>query len=466
LPFSPMHLTIPPSRLKKSPINAQLLRVYIHQLLDSEDVWFHDAVWDVYNDLGTHLQQISLTKLRRHFSVVLATGFPEYFYYFDDGNCIEESHEIKDFPILFTGLKQTTFELGGLFVLEKYNHQHYELYDFYGNSLLGAPCHDLDLLANGKFVSRLLPGLAPQGFCLYQASFKKEHVDDSQSQVEVSFIKNYGDLPSGSMHVLHIGGRDEFDPERVCDDQFSQITSKVAAIKMLNKCGNKEVTSMSMRPWYVQDAEVAILAIKKNPLAYTLLDEKIRKNERVIQALLQSACDVNSYIVEYKINPADYLPIETIGGLIKHSKINMNCLPGDLQKNPTLLHIAAEHDKYFLKFTELLAPQLLSDKELMLLAARNEADIFNRVSSEMLEDRQWVSSVLERNFKALVYAPESIKNDRDLIAEALSKQTSQLSICFRDDEAETLIKYSPVLVNDKELNKWITDNFLADELPF
>jgi hypothetical protein len=457
-----MHLTIPPTLLKKSPFNDKLFRVYIHQLLNSEDVWFAEDVKDVCRQFATSLEQISDIKLKRHFAGVLATGVPEYFYYFEDEHGTVEDCEVSEFPQLFTGLQQTTFEMCGLLVLEKYALQHYELYDFFGNCLIG-PCHDLDLLANGKFIARLLPNKEPQGFRLYQVIENNDHTVQTH---EAHFINNYGDLPAGTMNVLRIAGRDELNLWQPHDVQTIQIASREDAINMLEKCEYRQVTSMSIRCWYVNDVELAVLAVDKNPLAYTLLDEQIRKDKKLVKTLLQSGCDVKTYIDEYAINPSDYLSNETIGELIKEGKLNMRYITLDLISDPNLLQIGAEYDDYFLEFAENNAPHLLDDKEILLIAAGNNSDIFSRVSPTMLEDRSWVLAILERNFGTLVYAPNSVKNDRDLIAEVLTYRISQLSDFFRDATDETLSEYSPLLVHDFKLNKWIKENFVAGELPF
>ena len=179
----------PHSKLIKSPISLNLARAYLYQLLRSE-VWFSDALRGAYAELDIPLEKLTMEELQQHFFSLDPSGMPEYLYYFKPTDRTLEGCKTEEFPEMFTDIKEMSYDMG-LLVLSLYGQQHYVLYGFSGE-LLHGPCHDLNLLANGKFISRFLPDIEPQGFCLYQIDEKKEHLDG----FEITLIKNYGDMPS------------------------------------------------------------------------------------------------------------------------------------------------------------------------------------------------------------------------------------------------------------------------------
>ena len=216
------------------------------------------------------------------------------------------------FPTLFTDIQACSFDQGGLIVMQLFGSQIYELYSSDGTFIEG-PCHDLDLLIDGKYVFRS-SGNKP-GFHISQISFSEVQlvgIDLVCRGMEVKYIHGYGDLDSTAVvSEVDIQHRDRLQIELgTCINQrienFTQprTIDEVRAILLSEK--TNYITSPDLSLFYQNNKELALIAVKRDPLAYTLIQPflKIDREIQLLAAANRNHCDTHSIHIDID-NPID-----------------------------------------------------------------------------------------------------------------------------------------------------------------
>lgn len=221
------------------------------------------------------------------------------FYYFSDNLTEFDSIEYESFPKLFTNLVEVSFDNGGLVVLECFFNQIYELYTATGKFIEG-PCHDLNLLADGNYISRSSNN-RHGGWELNQY--------DPKNQV-VKTIVRYGDLelPSESLQMIY--NRDQINipnestnkTESARIENFNTPVNKLEAKEIINNHETNWICSPELACYYWNDKELAIEAIHKDILAYTLLTDELKMNTEVAKALINNENNGIPYVKNELLN--------------------------------------------------------------------------------------------------------------------------------------------------------------------
>jgi hypothetical protein len=451
-------------RLVKRSLDLNLAKVYVRQLIE-HSIWCSEAE-NALVQLGKEIEELTEADLSMLFPTDFHVGLPPFVYYFDDGNEITEYLDGSEYPILFTNVLGISYDMGGLLKLQLCESQNYSLYSFMGDYIFG-PCNDLELLANAKFMARQIEDEMPVGFCVYQITKNEDTALGVHTEYNVELVQNLGEYNFLINCQLTINGRDTLDFENLNNGYLQNSLSREAAKEMLLTINADKITSRELRSHFRSDIELAAIAILRNHRAYTLLDKNIQENPVILRLLFFNCNSLNKYIVEYNMNPLDFLHFDEIVNLIKNNSLSIYFLPQALHTNRLLLEAAARNDEYFLQFVDICAPHLKKDQKLMCLAAVSREGIFNFVDNELLSDRGWIESVLTVNFANLRSAPDFIKSDFTIVQEALLKNLNQLGIFFVTANDAELSQYSQLLVNEESLNTLIKLNFQQEsEYPF
>lgn len=233
-----------------------------------------------------------------------------------DANDQYEFH-YGQFPTLFTSVSSVSFERGGTIVLERFFSQIFDLYTASGFHVQG-PCHDIEQLANGKYYYRSCPGFGDNSgrFRLEQFYFDSTmlngnywHNDNPQIiTISNDCSSDLGDCLNGNCWLhgdskiiskeihsisdlggcLFVNGRDVIELEPLtCDikrvENFDRPYSLEDAISILRNDSSNHITSPELSFFYQNNKEAAMLAVKRNPLSYSLLCQELREDRDVLE---------------------------------------------------------------------------------------------------------------------------------------------------------------------------------------
>jgi hypothetical protein len=267
-----------------------------------------------------------------HMPIEFGEGFEEYirsfacdgfdFFLSSHGLDFEDSDEIDQyefhygqFPTLFTGICSVSFDRGGAIVLERFFLQIYDLYTANGFHVQG-PCHDIEQLANGKYYYRSCPGFGDNSgrFRLEQFYFDStilngnywQYDNPQKTTISNDCSSDLGDCLNGNCWLhedpklvtneiqsssdlgdcLFVNGRDVIELEPLtCDikrvENFDRPYSIEDAISILRNDSSNHITSPELSFFYQNNKEAAMLAVKRNPVSYSLLCQELREDRDV-----------------------------------------------------------------------------------------------------------------------------------------------------------------------------------------
>jgi hypothetical protein len=281
-------------------------------------------------------------------------------------------------PTLYTGIKQVTFDRNGLIIVSSYMNQIYSLYQADGTFLLG-PCHDLDLGANGQILSR------SSGEPIWE-----RHVFDDHG---LTLIK----------YSSHLTWEDNFPyvSQRDCIPQmFNTKEEYVECYPSLHPDNHDDVVSLLeknpnawkvLKEFYLNDKNLASLAVQSNKLAFTLLSNSLY-NDRIFVLDLLNELKEPGYLYSYL--PSD---------LQKDKDIIMFCYK---EWPDALFHLGVIDDKEILrhvflnelnygpeKYLELANPAIRGDKRFLLELAPYSVGLLNFLPPELAADEAFVQQV-------------------------------------------------------------------------
>jgi hypothetical protein len=221
------------------------------------------------------------------------------------------------FPTLFTSVVSVSFDRGGTIVLESFFSQIFDLYTASGFHVQG-PCHDIDQLANGKYLYRSCPGFGDNTgrFCLEQFYFIStiwngnfwQHDNPQKITISNDCSSDLGDCLNGKcwLHIdskivanenqrnsnlgdcLFVNGRDVLElMPLTCDiirvENFDRPYTIEDAILVLRNDNSNHITSPELSFFYQNNKEAAMLAVKRNRLSYSLLCQELREDRDVLE---------------------------------------------------------------------------------------------------------------------------------------------------------------------------------------
>ena len=240
-------------------------------------------------------QQNEIKKLLRSQNIL-----PKQIYYFNDLS-IENVINSVEPSILFTGIKQVSFDCGGLIVLQHFNQNIYSLYDFQGNRLLNDYCSELNIGTNGLIEYRKE----------FYTNDYHEFDDMGEYFITDIFGLHYGVIQNGKF--TEFSGSQKSNPETFPNiferDKIPYIDNwvkpKYTKSKLKKLTDNSDITNILsedgtliryMSNTVRENEKYCKLSIEQNELAFTLIPE-ILQNDKSFVAKLYS-----SNKVPFKIN--------------------------------------------------------------------------------------------------------------------------------------------------------------------
>ena len=412
--------------------NALELRAYFYQLMSSDlglVYDFSEHINDNYPAYKNNLENnTNYPRYRNNLFEIITdrdilkillwgihgqSYLPELIYYFKtDGNLPFNNY--KNAPILFTEVFQI-YPDAGLLSMGRFCSQILVLYNDRGKSLTDE-CNDMEYGGNGRFLLRTT-----------RSVFWEEYrYEDDQ----FNFIDNYNPDydPVGFNRIW-------LDNEEVMNELFPTYSYPGANGDWLSNLSEEEVISLlgdfnfsyrflkTLPPAYSANIQVdpyhllvsyyqnsphlAIIAVKSNCLAFTLLSERLRNSrEFIIQLLTDSNTTKGIY---------PFLSNEFKGD----TEIVKLCL------------------SWGVGILEPLAP--LSDRDLLLCAIKEDAEAFKYAADGLKSSRGFILEAIQTNSLVIKHLPAEFYNDREVVSAAIKSDGD-------------LLRYaSSELQNDREI---------------
>lgn len=323
----------------------------------------------------------------------LLDGFvPDFFYVFstsvniqhpllknlNEKDLLSSNPFLSELPILYTGIEQVTFDRDGLIVLSLYMSQIYSLFRSDGTFLLG-PCHDLNLGARGKILSRSSLDM-----------IWEHHIFDG---IGLTLIKQSGHL-TWEDDFPYITNRDSIPQMYITTSEYQEcypslyIENPDEVASSLKENPN---AWRVLKEFYRKDKKLAAIAVQSNKLAFTFLSNSLQKDRSFVLDLL-SELKEPGYLFSY-------LPTD----LINDKEIIILCYK---EWPDALFHLEVIEDKEILrdvfknylsyepeKYLKLTTPSICNDKPFLLELAHYSDGILNFVNPELAADDEFIKQV-------------------------------------------------------------------------
>ena len=233
-------------------------------------------------------QQNEIKKLLKSLDIL-----PEHIYYFNDLK-IKEVINFEEPSMLFTGIKQVSFDQGGLIVLQHFNQEIYTLHDKDGNDLLKKYCSELNIGTDGLIEYRIegeteenyeeiegvgfvsVGGQSPLHYGLVQNG---KFIDISDSN-----RYNYETFP-------HIYDRDKiqlmdnFIKPNYTKTQLKKMTDNITVRNILKEDGT---LIRYMSDLVRNNEKLCKLSVEQNELSFTLIPETLQNDKSFVIKLFSS----------------------------------------------------------------------------------------------------------------------------------------------------------------------------------
>lgn len=362
-------MKIPKVKLLKKNSSVEFSRIFLIQIIES-GFGFAEEIRKAFVDQQIEIDKLSNTQVQFYLKDI-CDELPTSFLYF-------EQNENETHPELFTNLVSSSFDQGGLLILEKFGMQIYYLYTFDGQKVAG-PCHDLHLSVNGKYMMRSSEN--KPGFHVYRflvQSMKSTH------------LMMYDDLDSRVSDFLIIHNRDRvvFNLEKKCYESVESYKlpkNRRDVIEILSNQKTNYYCSPSLRDFYSKDKELAILAIINEPLTYTLLLEDILHDFDVINTLvLRTNVCLTPYFLNYQIDPSEFISELKIIELIKVKRLHFHALNSTEKQASQILFAAIEFDEFFPEIKDLSF--VYKNDEKLMLELKSSKNKFTEKSKYKIDD--------------------------------------------------------------------------------
>jgi hypothetical protein len=409
--------------IKRIKADINYLRAYLFQLMN-DDFGLSDNCRERFKTINKKIEELSVGMILDIIGVPVGGINYIEFYHFNIENFIGDE-DFTNYPELFTDIRQISFDQGGLVVFELYGTQIYKLFNSNGRLITG-PCHDLDILINGKYMERSSENIS--GFHL----FKYRLLTDSSIHID-----SFSDFDSQKIfELLMLDSRDRLQievgnsvPERI--ENFKEPKSRDEAKLILLDSNCNWITSPELLKFYEQDKELALLAVSREQLAYTLLSKELMFDEEIQRTLcLNATGNLLQYIKEWVI------PIENI--------ISIKHLCPVIENNQDLLSV--------------LSNKVHSNVECLMAAIINDVNNMKYASVDLKNDKSFVLEAVKTNGFAFKYCSDSLRNDVEFICELYKINYNIIK------------EIDPVVIEENEILKNLyidyKKNQEQDDLPF
>ena len=396
-------------KLKRIKPDIYFYRAYAYQSLNS-GFGFTETSKSKFNSFGKDLKELTIQELNQICSDYDDLYFTddnnlvEWFYYFDkDYEFVKEDY--KKFPTIFTDIMQVSFDQDGLVIMQLFGNQIYELYTFNGKYISG-PCHDLDILINGEFLER--SSESSYGFEL------NEYRSTSKS---IRYIEKFGDFDVERMLGINNRDRIQFNESGLPTgriENFPQPSSREDAKSILLDENTNWVTSPELIKYFENDLELALIAVKREPLAFTLLAPTLQK-EKLLQLLVFNF----EYCNEYHFNLMELFSFDELKKRCKEDNDLFKFLPIELKSNKefilSCLNQTSELNKCNTNAIKYIDDSLKNDFEIGLLSIKNNISNLNYLSDNLKNDFLFIRKAICFNENAYRFASEELRNNKELI---------------------------------------------------
>jgi len=376
--------------IKRVKADLNYLRAYFYQLIN-DCFGLSDISKKEFEKRNKRIEELSeneIIEILHHSHQDVNSCFE--LYHFDHENEID-INDITNYPELFTQIKEISYDQGGLVVLELYGTQIYKLFTSKGKFITG-PCHDLNISINGKFIERD-SGNTP-GFHLSKYSV----LEDS-----ILYLDSFDDLGGEAFDFLEVTDRDRLQieigtskPERI--ENFIEPKSKDEAKSILLDSNCNWITSPELSKFYENDKELAKLAISKEPLAFSLLSNSLRKDKSIQKTLCLFAglnLNLQHYTKEWDISIENILTLEQLVHVLKN--------------NIDLFRLCADKTPFNSNC------KIGESRDIVLEIVKSKGQALEYASELLKADREIVLEAVKNNGKALQYASETLQADKELV---------------------------------------------------
>lgn len=207
--------------------------------------------------------------------------------------------QIQSLPVLFTDIKEISFDENGLIVLERFTQQVYDLYSACGK-MISQFNHDLYLLPNGKYLHR---------------HYNTMWVIDKYCSTSESNFKPI--FPKENQNFFYIKNRDRInlitnDSNVKRIENFKTPQNYDQAREILLNPETNYITSPELSNFFQSDKNLACMAISRDILAYSLLDRSLlyepeilavvfEKEEYWIEAVISEFCIPSNIYIKNRL---------------------------------------------------------------------------------------------------------------------------------------------------------------------
>jgi hypothetical protein len=351
---------------------------------------------------------------------------PEYVLYFKNSRRSStetpDTFDYKEFPDLFTNVDQVSFDMGGLIVMEYFCGQIYVLFNKKGERL-SESCHDLDLGTDGLILLRTSDSF-----------FWEKLKYDGKSIVEIS---GYG--PLDYPHDFpRIGDRD------IIREQFQPNEYPIPDMKNFHDISKEGVKSLLTRDessyrylvsHYKNNKELAIIAVKSNYLAFTLLSKRFQRDREYLLKLIAENDHVYNYLNKK---------------LKEDKEIIRICLKMDTDILRKIAPVAdAELILKAIKFNaaalRYATDELLKDRGFILNSVKANGNVLHYVSEVFQADKEIVLEALKSDGETLQYASKQLRSDMEIVMQAIKQ--SKLAIKYASEELQSNVEFLETIKN-------------------
>jgi hypothetical protein len=446
--------------IKRVKADIYYLRAYLFQLMN-DDFGLSESCSDKFKTFNKKIDELSENEIFEIVPIrviVDPRGVPindNYYlelYHFNHES-IADSNDFANYPELFTDIQQISFDQGGLVVFELYDTQIYKLFTSKGKLITG-PCHDLDILINGKYIERD-SGNTP-GFHLSKYSL----LNDS-----VIHINSFSDFGDEAFELLRIDSRDRFQieigktvPERI--ENFKKPKSKNEAKTILLDANCNWITSPELSKFYENDKELALLAVSRKPIAFSLFSKDLMFDESIQKVLCLSAnWNLLQYIKEWNIAIENILTLEELCEVIKKNGKLLSVLSNKIRLNRDCVIAAISNDSSNLKYAD---ESLKKDMKFALELVKLNGRVLNYIDDSLKSDKQIVLAAVQESAYIIKFCSDSLLADEEFICEAYKRNPEIIS--YLDPKTINQHKSLQDLYNDYKSREEEQEE--QDDLPF
>lgn len=385
------------SHITRKELNASHLRAYLHQFLTSSNLLvkdleeylgenFSDRTNGTY-DVNWDLDSFSEAEL---YKILIDNGLLEddekhlVFVEVDDGGQIEKN-SYRFGPRIFRGIGSVSADNGGMILLRGFYHHEERLFNAEGEELASFNLdeEDVELGVNGLF----------RVTYTHQEYDSYQYFTDYYQYTEGRVIK----LKEDAIEVLDapgffpsIGYRDIIPAmlqwEHMVD--YSYPSDTLSAEKVKEDLLKYRYSYRVLNSYYRDNEELAILAVRTNPMAFTLLSQRLQNDKGFIIQLLQQNLangDIYRYLKSDFKTDSDIYPlcIDSVPEVLRY-------MPPVTDKE-SLRELLSKGENIF----RFASDEIKRDQEFILEMAGEGRDILEFISENLASDEQFISQVKE-----------------------------------------------------------------------